>query len=242
VLYFFLFLLGLCSGSFISCLVYRVNHDLPFFKGRSVCDSCQKQLRWFDNLPLVSFLLLRGRCRFCHSPISWQYPLVELAVGFLTVYFIYFQFGIWNLLLSYSLIAIFLSDLNYSTIPDHFLYPAFIFALISQLPHFLFINLAVGFGTAAFFWGLNRLTKGRGMAMGDVKLAGLMGFLLGFPLILVALYFAFLTGAVVGVILILLGKKKFGEQIPFGPFLVVGTFVAWWWGGEIWLRIIRLLL
>ena len=102
--------------------------------------------------------------------------------------------------------------------------------------------LVAGLGAAAFFLGLVFLTKGRGMGRGDVKLAGLMGFILGYPKIIVALYFAFLTGALVGVILILLNKKSLNTQIPFGPFLVLGTLVSMFWGEIIWAKSLALLL
>ena len=253
IIWILIFFLGLAVGSFVNCLVYRLNKEdnlRGLLKGRSYCPKCKKQLLWYDNLPLASFIILRGKCRWCHSPIGWNYPLVELATGLLSL-IIYrfaitnqisnFQFPIsnliYNLLIAYALVAIFISDLQYRTIPDQITYPAILISLIFlifQYPSILISNLLSGLGAAGFFFLLVLLTRFRGMGLGDVKLAGLMGIFLGFPKIVVALYLAFLTGATVGVILILLGKKKFKSQISFGPFLVLATFIAWFWGEKIW--------
>jgi len=234
----FLFLLGICVGSFINCVIWRVNHNLSPLEGRSICPKCKHQLAWRDNIPLLSFLLLGGRCRYCSSPISWQYPIVELTAGALALLIFNFQFSIFNLIITYSLLAIFVSDLVYQTIPDEVIYPTaiitFFYSLITHHSSLitLFITAVI---SAGFFYLLLLITHGRGMGLGDVKLAGLMGLILGWPKILAALYLAFLTGAFFGVILILLGKKKFGQHIPFGPFLTTATFVSLFWGEKIWL-------
>jgi len=227
----FLFTVGVCFGSFVNCVVYRLNHNLSPLRGRSICPKCKHQLAWSDNIPLLSFALLKGKCRYCHSPISWQYPIVELTAGTLALLIFNLQFPIYklifNLLIMYCLLAIFVSDLRYMTIPDKVVYPAIFLSLLYSL---FFIRDSVflisGLGTAGFFYFLVLVTKGRGMGLGDVKLAGLMGLILGWPKIAVALFLAFLTGAVVGVILILLGKKRFGEHIPFGPFLAGSTLIT----------------
>jgi len=241
IFFVFLFFLGLSIGSFINCVVYRVNHNLSPLKGRSICPRCKHQLAWKDNIPLLSFLLLGGRCRYCSSPISWQYPIVELIAGALAFLIFNFQFSIFNLIfnliITYSLLAIFVSDLIYTTIPDEIVFPTlfivFIY-LILQSPNFLISNFLIFLLTAGFFYLLVLITRGRGMGLGDVKLAGLMGLILGWPKIIVALYLAFLTGAFFGVILILLKKKKFGQHIAFGPFLTTATFVSLFWGEKIW--------
>jgi len=248
-----IFFLGLVIGSFLNCLVYRLNedkHGLKSLFGRSYCPKCKKQLLWIDNIPLFSFIFLKGKCRWCHTPISIHYPLIELTTAVLSLIVYYFsisvqiynlQFIIYNLLITWALIAIFLSDLRYRTIPDQIVYPAMAVSLIylianGQCPPCREAGIMIlsGLGAAAFFFLLVLLTRFRGMGLGDVKLAGLMGLFLGFPKVVVALYLAFLTGATLGVILILLGKKKFKSQISFGPFLVLATFIAWFWGDKIW--------
>ena len=213
----FLFVLGLVVGSFLNVVIYRLNNGLSPLRGRSFCPRCKHQLAWGDNVPLLSFLLLRGKCRYCHSPISWQYPLVELATGILTVVVLHTSF---NLLLTYALIAIFVSDLLYYTIPDEIVWP------MIGLSFLISPNLLPGLGAAGFFLSLVLLTHSRGMGMGDVKLAGLMGLALGWPKISVAILLAFLTGATVGVILVLMGKKGLKSRIPFGPFLAGATLIS----------------
>lgn len=251
----FVFVLGLCVGSFLNVLIYRLPRNLPL-TGRSFCPKCRKKISWYDNIPLLSFLLLKGRCRACHSPISFQYPLVELATGTLFVIaflffpwqnyelrFMIYDLGGWLLLvygfwLVSALVAIFVIDLKHQIIPDQLIYPTAVFSVL-----FEFINryssvinhLLSAFGAGFFFLLLHLFTRGRGMGFGDVKLSVLMGLILGFPKAILAFYIAFLTGAFWGVILILAGKKKFGQQVPFGPFLVGSAVIALFWG-EVILR------
>jgi len=237
----FLFLLGLCVGSFLNCWVYRLNHGLSVMRGRSFCPKCRHQLAWRDNIPLLSFLFLRGRCRCCHSPIASYYPLVELAAGLLTI--LISQLSNYELLITgyylliaYALLAIFVSDWLYQTIPDQFVYPAIIltgFYLLITNYGLLITNLFSGLAAAGFFGALVWLTKGKGMGLGDVKLAGSMGLILGWPRIALAIILAFLTGAIVGVILVLLNKKTMRSQIAFGPFLIAATFISLFWGEKI---------
>jgi len=253
----FLFLLGISVGSFINCVVYRLNNGLSPLRGWSICPKCKHQLGWKDNIPLLSFFLLGRRCRYCSSPISWQYPLVELVAGILTLLIIkltncfpvreagelqitnYNDFLIlfYNLIVGWALLAIFVSDLVYTTIPDKIVFPTLFIVfvyLIFQFPSLLISNFLVSFLASGFFYLLVLVTRGRGMGLGDVKLAGLMGLILGWPKIIVALYLAFLTGAFFSVILILLKKKKFGQHIPFGPFLATATFISIFWGDKIY--------
>lgn len=237
-----IFLLGASVGSFLNVLVWRnkpgkKRKKLFWWRGRSVCDSCGKELGWWENIPLLSFLFLKGKCRECHSPIPREYFLVELATGL--IYLLIFNtlvpagffLAIIYYLLTTVLIFIFLYDLHYRIIPDWSTLSLIFLALLTG-------SRGLGFWVSAvlsllFFLFLHLITKGRGMGLGDVKFAFLMGLLLGPKRLILALYFAFLTGAVLGVILILSGKKKFGQHIAFGPFLVFGTFVAWVWGEEI---------
>jgi leader peptidase (prepilin peptidase)/N-methyltransferase len=240
---FFIFLFGLLVGSFLNCLVYRLNQEdnlKSFLKGRSYCPKCRRTLAWFDNLPLLSFCLLKGRCRQCHSSISFQYPLSELFTGIfsLLVWRLSGQaitFGFFfNLFFLYVLIAIFLSDLNYRTIPDQITYPALTISLFFILFDKAYLNILTGLVSAGFFLVLFLITKQKGIGFGDMKLAGLMGLVLGFPKTIVAFYLAFLTGACLGAILVLIKKKKFKSEISFGPFLAVATFIALFWGERIW--------
>jgi len=241
---FFLFLLGLAVGSFLNVLIDRLPKDESVIKGRSYCERCKKPLRWYDLIPLVSFLLLKGKCRYCRSPISWYYPVVELTTGLLFLAVIFFIGGftiniitiitiIYYLTIISGLIVIFFTDLKYGIIPDKIVFSSIIVSIA-----YLFINhqsliinhFFAGIGAFLFFFLLYLVTRGRGMGFGDVKLAFFLGLFLGWPKVVVAFYIAFLTGAVVGCILILWGKKKFsGGTIPFGPFLVLGGIISLFW-------------
>jgi leader peptidase (prepilin peptidase)/N-methyltransferase len=229
-----LFLFGLGVGSFLNVVIWRLNYGYSPIKGRSFCPKCRHKLAWFDTIPLLSFVFLRGRCRYCQQKISWQYPLVELATALLTLqilnfeFLIFNQFLVLNLLITYALIIIFVSDLRYYIIPDEVMYPMLVIS-----PFFFPKNISIGLAAAGLFLFLVLITRQKGMGWGDVKLAGLMGLVLGWPNTLIALYLAFLTGALIGGILILLGQKRFGQIIPFGPFLAGATYLTLLYGEQI---------
>ncbi|MEK7572982.1 MAG: prepilin peptidase [Patescibacteria group bacterium] len=266
-----LFVLGVCIGSFLNVLIDRLPHDESPIGGRSYCDKCKKTLKWYDMIPLLSFVFLRGKCRDCKSSISFYYLLVEFVTGimFIAVYAYGLQttdYGLlsistieqfsngaidylYYLLIICSLIVVFFADIKYGIIPDAVLYPAIALSIIYHLSFIILgsSNLAMqqsgnillnylfsGFITCTFFLFLHIITRGKGMGFGDVKLSFLMGLFLGFPQILIALYVAFLTGAVIGLILIIWRKKKLsGGTIPFGPFLVFGALISLFFGNSI---------
>ncbi len=256
LVWLWIFLVGLAIGSFLNVVVYRVLTGESPFKGRSKCDFCQKQIAWYDNIPLLSFVFLKGRCRNCGKKISWRYPILELLSGCLFVWWfavgqMFFRLTqlpyktvqpVFWLIIGVGLTSLAVADLFYGVLPDVFTISLTILALlyravltiagIIQLTDFA-LMIVSALGAAGFFWGLKLITKDKGMGMGDVKLALLMGLLLGWPKILVAQFAAFLTGALAGIILIIAGKKKFGQTIPFGPFLVWGTAIALVWGEKI---------
>ena len=266
LIYFFIFLFGLAVGSFLNCVIYRLETGGNFFRGRSFCPKCKHILSWPDLIPLFSFFLLKGKCRYCQQKISLQYPLVELATGILFVLTAYnLQLTIYNLkdlfVVSYlllvvnCLLVIFVYDLKHYIIPDKIIYPAiavaFLYQIISNFQwvaggwrlisitnfQFLITNFYHPFlsavGAALFFLFIVLISRGKWMGVGDIKLAFLMGLVLGFPNILVALFSAFLLGAIIGIGLIISGKKTLKSEVPFGPFLVTGTFIALFWGQEI---------
>jgi len=252
--YFLIFVIGTFVGSFLNVLIDRLKRGETIVWGSSRCEKCRRKLVWNDLAPIWSYIRLGGRCRYCHSPIPFWLPVVEIVAGLLFVLIaLVFQplisdFSWLNLatLLHYYIIGsfllvIFFSDLKYHLIYDQIIYPAigimviyriFIFFTHYELRitnYFLSSLLA-----AAFFYLLHilgpKLFNKDTMGLGDVKLAVLMGLLLGYPKIIIALYIAFLTGALVGVILILVKKAKLKSQIAFGPFLVGATFILWFFG------------
>ncbi|MGB2762768.1 MAG: prepilin peptidase [Minisyncoccales bacterium] len=252
LLYFFVFIFGLVIGSFLNCVIYRLEKKESALSGRSYCPHCKHQLKWYDLIPLLSFIILKGKCRYCQKPISIQYPLVELATAFLFVLIflrpnLETRFGLFNLdlfnfvfllIIASVLIIIFVYDLKHYIIPDKVIFPAILLVLLYQLIFNFQLNnfysvLISAFGAATFFLIIVLVTKGKGMGIGDIKLAFLMGLLLGWPNIFVALFFAFLIGAIMGIGLILAHKKTLKSEVPFGPFLVTGTFIALFWGKEL---------
>lgn len=244
--YLIIFIFGLIVGSFLNCVIYRLEINKSALKGRSFCPHCQHQLSWQDLIPVFSFLFLKGYCRYCHQKISLQYPLIEIATGILFVLIFnhwLLDIGICSLaylfVISSFLIIIFIYDLKHYIIPDKIIYLAiaiaFLYQLFNHWPLIInnldFIYSAVG---ASFFFLLIVLaSRGKGMGVGDIKLGFLMGLILGWPNILVALFLAFLIGAIIGIGLIINRKKTLKSEVPFGPFLVTGTFLALFWGENI---------
>lgn len=226
--------LGLVVGSFLNVLIWRLNEEkVPkWWQGRSVCPHCRKEISWKDNIPLVSFVWLKGKCRRCHKKISWQYPIVELVTA-LTFLTIGWQPGL--LAIAACFIVIFFSDWVYGLIPDEMVAAGTILSVLRVLGDLSFLRAATitGFISALFFFLIVLVTKFRGMGLGDVKLAFLMGIFLGWPRALVAFWAAFILGGIAAVAFLLLHRKKFSETIAFGPYLVLGTVFSALWTNQI---------
>ncbi|MSU54431.1 MAG: prepilin peptidase [Candidatus Staskawiczbacteria bacterium] len=237
----FIFLFGLCVGSFLNVVIFRLEKEESFVTGRSHCPKCRHQLIWLDLIPVFSFLFLKGKCRYCSQKISWQYPAVEMATGLLFVLIFlatpYNLISILFLLYIVSfLIVIFIYDLKHYLIPDKILFPAIIISFLYQaifhtsaMGNYLMASaIACGFLLAIFL-----VSKGQWMGFGDVKLAILLGFLIGFPNILLGLFLSFFFGAILGIILMSFKKCGLKSEIPFAPFLILGTLTAMFFGSEI---------
>lgn len=265
----FIFLLGLATGSFLNVLIDRLPQDRSIL-GRSQCDFCKKKLKAKDLVPVFSYLVLKGKCRYCSKKLSTQYPIVELLTGIVFVLtwsyipiinnvilgtrqlagtpesilirFWTSQNDILRLLylgLISSLIVIFFADWKYHVIPDQMQIILFVFsAAIIYLegfftPFSFLIRLSDGLIVMLPILGLYLLTKGKGMGFGDVKLAFIIGFFLQIVAGLLAIYFAFVSGAIFGGFLVFLKKKKFKDSIAFGPFLALGFAVMIFFGKPI---------
>ena len=248
-----IFLFGLIVGSFLNCVIYRLETGGSFLKGRSFCPHCKHKLALQDLIPVFSFLFLKGKCRYCGQKISPQYPIIEIATGLLFLPIFNFQFSVFNefsisqfsSLLYYwtiasFLIIVFVYDLKHYIIPDKVIYPAIAIALIFNFQfliskQFLIFNSQIlsAFGAAAFFAAIVLVSRGKWMGIGDIKLAFLMGLILGWPNIFVALSLAFFIGAIMGIGLIIFGRKKMKSEIPLGPFLITGTFLIMFFGNKI---------
>lgn len=243
----FIFILGSFFGSFLNLLVDRLPKGENVISGRSHCDSCGKPLAFYDLIPIISYLYLRGKCRYCNTSFSYFYPFMEIFTGLIFTFnyfwivnhisiigIEFFLMLFYFIAISSSLIVIFFADLRHGIIPNQVLIFLLIFSIIYQFffmrPDFV-NHLISGLICFSLFLILVIITKGRGMGFGDVKFSFLLGFLLGFPSFVLALYAAFLTGAVASIILILWGKKRLHKDtIAFGPFMALGVFIALFFG------------
>ena len=231
---------GLLIGSFLNVVAYRLPRGESLVHPRSRCPSCDTQLRAIDNIPVVSWLALRGRCHACGAPISVRYPLVELTTGALYVAVVVSQDDaariVLGLLLVTALVPITLIDLDHRIIPNRITGPAAIAALIAIAAldtDFLLEAVLAGVAGGGFFL-IAAVLYPRGMGMGDVKLAGMLGLYLGravAPAILVAL----IAGVVVGAAIIARQGMQEGRKaaVPFGPFLALGGLIGFFVGNEL---------
>jgi len=225
-------LLGVVVGSFLNVVVHRLPRGESIVRPRSRCPSCGTQLAERDNVPVISWLALRGRCRSCGVAISPRYPLVELATGlaFAAVVVIAgFDIDLlWQLPLVAALLAAAAIDLEHRIIPNKIVAPLAVWggltALVLRLDELP--ELAIAGGGAFLFLLLTALINPAGMGMGDVKLAGAMGLYLGAS-ILPAMFIAFLAGSLVGIgIIAVKGGAGRKTGVPFGPFLALGGIVG----------------
>ncbi len=221
-------LLGLFVGSFLNVLIDRLPIDKDILISRSRCDHCHKPLRWFELIPLVSYVIQGARCRRCHKHLSIKYPLIETFTGVIFAFTAFTMITDWQKMIAYliifsSLLVIGFIDVKHYIIPDSMIVTGFIgsLLLVSSFND-LTVRFITGVGAFLFLYAIWYVTKGKGMGFGDVKFAFFLGFSLGFPEIIVAFYAAFLTGALVGIILIVGQLKSLKSKIPFGPFLIAG--------------------
>jgi leader peptidase (prepilin peptidase)/N-methyltransferase len=239
-----IFILGLIVGSFSNVCIYRIPRNESIIYPASHCPNCRSNISPKDNIPLLSYILLKGRCRNCKIKISIQYPIVELLTGliYLIIYLTY-GLGIQSLIyiiLSSALIIISFIDLNEQIVPDVISLPgiAIGFILSFFVPYISFINSALGVvagGGTILIIGLvgSVIFKKEAMGGGDVKLAAMIGAFLGWRYIIISLFLGFFLGALAGIFLILSKIKSREDAIPFGPFIVLGSFITLLWGEKI---------
>ena len=232
--YIFIFILGTVIGSFLNVVILRLKNKKSVFKKPSHCPFCKKKLKWHELIPIISFVLQKGRCRKCKKKISWQYPLVEFFTGLVFVLIGIYSSGFINiaflLVVSCFLIIIFVYDLKYYLVPNKIIYPVIIITFLYNFYSAFFNKLLAGILGGLFFLIIVLISQGKWMGMGDVKIGVLMGLLLGLPQLFTALFLAFLIGGVVSIILLALKKKALKSEIPLGPFLTGATFITLLWG------------
>lgn len=252
---------GLFLGSFANVCIWRLPRNESVVFPNSHCPHCQIPIHWYDNIPLLSFILLGGRCRSCRQPISWRYPVIETLVAldfgllfwkyhFTPVFFAY-------CFVTFILIVITIIDFQEQIIPDELNYALLIGGTLYSfwntglylhiafyLPPFLnrllasYCGLLVGGGLLYFLAWISR----GGMGGGDIKLAAGLGAFFGWEKTLIMLGLSFVMGGVIGLILLLSGKKKRRDPIPFGPFIALSTVAIVFFGEQImqWLNIFLL--
>ncbi|MBD3368822.1 prepilin peptidase [Candidatus Fermentibacteria bacterium] len=260
----FAFLLGLCVGSFANVVAYRAPKGLSIVKPRSYCPHCRQQIRWYDNLPVLSYLLLGGRCRYCRNRISFRYPLFELLMGVLFL-LLALRHGfspqfIPGALFLTGMVLVVRTDLEHWLILDEVsVGGAFAGVGLSLLPGGVspVSSLVAAGGAFLIFYLIRKVSlsfvRGRpgyvvppegyeeesesfqsGMGWGDVKLAAMIGAFLGVTASAMAFFSAFLLGSVVGVLLILLRGRSRRVPLPFGPFMAAGGALGWFYGSRLW--------
>lgn len=236
-----IFLLGCCLGSFLNVCIYRIPRNLSIVFPNSFCPACHSPIRPYDNIPLISFLFLGGKCRECRAKISWRYPLVEALMGAITLA-LFLKFGpsflfLSLLLFAAALLVITFIDLDYRIIPDVISLPGIVIGFVLALTGISIsvksslIGLLVGGGSlfiVAYIY--EAITKREGMGGGDVKLLAMIGAWLGWQAVLFTLFFASLLGTIIGGTVMLIQKEGRYYAIPFGPFLALAALAYIFFG------------
>ena len=236
LIYFAITIFGLCIGSFLNVCIYRIPDDSKSINhpSRSICLNCGYTLKFYDNIPILSYILLKGRCRQCQASISWRYPLVELLTG-LGAISIFLKSGMTLATLIYfifiaCLLVITFIDLDHRIIPDVITLPGIpvFFVMALAVPDVTLkdslIGLLIGGGSLWAVAYIYKLLTGKdGMGGGDIKLLAMMGVLIGWQGVLFTIFVSSATGSVTGILLMLIQKGNLKLAVPFGPFLAIGA-------------------
>ena len=238
--YLFVIILGGLWGSFANVCIYRLPLDKGVVSGRSYCPKCKKQITWKDNIPIISYLLLSGKCRKCKKPISSQYALVEfLSILFFTI--IYFLYGITLttvllMILSLSFIIIFFIDLKHFIIPNEITFSMMALGFIksfdpnlnSLFPNYInsLIGGLLGYGIIwSIIYFYKQVRKKEGMGLGDAKLFGVIGFWFGWIAVPFVIFISSVIALLSVVPSLLKNSRTMSSQIPFGPYIIIGTLI-----------------
>lgn len=231
--------LGLCFGSFLNVVIYRLPRRESVIKGRSHCPACGKVLVWYDLVPVLSYLVLRGRCRYCQTPVSFRYPLVELATA-AVFSVLFYHFGLTLVFAKYFflacvLIAAAFIDLEHYFIPDWLVLTGFlggVFLSFLARDGWFWSSLLGALVTGCFLFFVAVISKG-GIGGGDIKLGTVVGLFLGWPLGPLSIFLGICIGGLVGIFFLVFGFKGRKDPVPFGPFIALGSFFALLWGNEL---------
>ena len=238
-------LFGAIMGSFLNVCIYRIPLEGSILRPGSSCPNCSSKIGFYDNIPILSYLILKGKCRSCGQAISLRYPLVELlTAGFTTAVGTVFgmtPLGGVYIVFIYILIVITVIDLDHMIIPDRLVGLGLITGIAAIFVGAIEIGWKDAFMGSFFYGGFlylagmlgKQIFKKEAMGMGDVKLGVMMGLLLGWKMSVMSLYLSFLVASIVGLTAIITGQLSKGDRIPFGPFLAMGTVLAIFFGQAI---------
>ncbi len=222
------FVLGTIAGSVANAIIYRLPRGISWSKGRSFCPKCNHTLSLCDLIPVISFLILGGRCRYCHSPISNRYLFVELFLGGAFTLSYLSNLGILSYFMIWTTIVIAVMDWETMLVSDWLVLVWGGLVVLQKFSIFNFQNslfsLLIGLLGIGSIW---LLSKGRAMGSGDIGIAAVLGLWLGYPKIINALWLAFVIGGIYGAYLLLTKKAKLKTAVPFGPFLILGGWIAY---------------
>lgn len=243
VLLIFIFAFGAVIGSFLNVCIYRIPKGLSIAYPPSYCPKCGQRIKPYDLIPVVSYVILGGKCRRCKEPISIRYPIVEALTGIaFVISALAFGYGIellYSLVLISSLVIISFVDIDEGIILDAALIPIVAVGVIAAAAdpsvtwRYVVLGGLAGAGIIGTIYILSLIIlKKEGMGIGDIKLMAAVGVLLGWQRTLLAFFIAVYIGAIAGIIMIALKKKDMASEIPFGPFLSIGTAISWWFGYE----------
>jgi len=254
MLYIIVFVFGAVIGSFLNVCIYRVPREKSVVTPASKCPSCGTPIKFYDNVPILSYIMLRGRCRNCKAEFSARYPFVEFinAVFYIAVLYSFSYASPWVLLTYFffvsTLIVIFFIDIDHQIIPNSITFPGMPIAVIlgsTILPDPFFRDNLLGFSNAAigffagggFFYFIavagKAILKKDAMGGGDVKMMAMVGGLLGWKAVILTTFMGSLLGSIIGVSLIMSKGREWGSKIPFGPYLALGALISLLWGEDI---------
>jgi len=229
-------LFGLALGSFLNVVIARVPVGRSLVRPGSACPGCSAPLTWYDNIPVLSFMLLRGRCRSCGMRISWRYPIVEtITAAVLVVAYAAFGPSV-NFLVACVLLPVLVAltaiDLDHQMIPDAITLPGIVVGLVINVVgrRISWLDCAIGILLGGGLFLVIILVSRGGMGGGDLKLGAMLGAFLGWQALLVALFVAIVLGGAIGAVLLATGRRGRKDPIPFGPFLAAGGAMALFWG------------
>jgi len=244
IINWYIFFVGMCIGSFLNVCIYRLPSGKSIVRPASACPLCGTPIHWYDNIPLISYIILRGRCRGCKTIISIRYPIVELLCGLFAMTS-WMRFGsslpalIYFIFIAALLVITFI-DIDHRIIPDIISLPGIPLGFVASLilPQLKWSDSLIGIGVGggillAIAWGYQLFTGKDGMGGGDIKLLAMIGAFLGWKGVLFTIMASSLIGTVVGIVLMVRAGKGIKMALPFGPFLAIGAILYLYFGPQL---------